>query len=174
MASKRIDPLKRFWKKVRIDPETGCWIWTGSLSGNGYGSLNLGRGLYIKAHRFAYETFVGQIAEGLELAHSCDVKQCCNPAHLRATTHAENIQEAWDRNLCPRKRRKFIGSENAERIVELLRDTDQTYYEIADAFGIGYLTVVHINSGFHWADAHPEIPRPIRNSYRRQTASTAM
>ena len=83
---------ERFWAKVR--KTRTCWLWTGAISDTGYGAFNRGSGRanrdYISSHRFAYELVVGPIAEGLHLDHLCQVKACCNPAHLEPVTPAEN------------------------------------------------------------------------------------
>lgn len=36
--------------------------------------------------------FVGEVPDGLELDHLCRVVSCCNPAHLEATSHKENVR----------------------------------------------------------------------------------
>ncbi len=84
----------RFWSKVSPDPVTGCWLWTGSNNGVGYGEYQHdGKKQY--AHRVAYMIFVGPIPPGLELDHvksrGCTSRSCCNPAHLEAVTRTENI-----------------------------------------------------------------------------------
>ena len=43
------------------------------------------------AHRFAYETFVGPIPEGLTIDHLCRIRHCVNPEHLEAVTDRVNI-----------------------------------------------------------------------------------
>lgn len=72
--------------------EGGCWIWQG-YSLHGYGQINRGategRGL---THRVTYEALLGPVPEGLELDHTCRIPACCNPAHLEAVTHAENVR----------------------------------------------------------------------------------
>lgn len=79
----------RFWNFVMPVPECGCWVWTGVCI-NGYGQFwdgQKGR----KAHRWAYEHFVGPIPDGLHLDHKCRVRPCVNPDHLRPVTNKENI-----------------------------------------------------------------------------------
>jgi hypothetical protein len=39
-----------------------------------------------------YELVVGPIPDGLEIDHLCRVPSCCNPEHLEAVTHAENMR----------------------------------------------------------------------------------
>lgn len=73
-------------------PELGrCHLWMGSLSEGGYGRIGEGRKKVWLAHRWAYERWVGPVAEGLELDHfACDLRHCVNPAHVRPVTRREN------------------------------------------------------------------------------------
>lgn len=61
---------------------TGCWLWTGFKSRNGYGeSTYRSRRTFI--HRKMLELTQGIKLARLEYAcHSCDVKLCCNPEHI--------------------------------------------------------------------------------------------
>jgi hypothetical protein len=91
---------ERFWEKVDKEAANDCWEWTGSRSKAGYGTFNLGRRGegYALAHRFAYESLVGPIPEGLCLDHLCRNEGCVNPAHLEAVTPTENTRRgdaAW-------------------------------------------------------------------------------
>ena len=70
-------------------PDTGCWEWTGALA-NGYGQIKVLQRRH-PVHRLVYEHHVGPIAAGMEIDHLCKNKVCCNPAHLEAVTHHENI-----------------------------------------------------------------------------------
>lgn len=92
----RIPIPERLLRHSRPD-ENGCWLWTGGLDKNGYGKATLaingdwGHRRYVRAHRLAYETFVGPIPAGLELDHLCGNRGCINPAHLEPVTGHENI-----------------------------------------------------------------------------------
>ena len=69
--------------------EGGCWLWIGYKDKDGYGKFCVNR-KHTRAHRFAYETFVGPIAPGLEIDHKCRVRSCVNPAHLEPVSGREN------------------------------------------------------------------------------------
>jgi hypothetical protein len=91
------DRIAHFW--ARVERSEGCWLWTGGLTPKGYGLVNCGRRpdgrqLNNYAHRVAYLLTKGPIPDHLEILHSCDVRNCVNPAHLRVDTHAENIEDA--------------------------------------------------------------------------------
>lgn len=97
---------ERWWRMVdtagpiaKNHPELGvCWLWTGRRA-RGYGLFSIKRGNGVSAHRFAYELLVGPIPEGLVLDHfACDNRQCCNPAHVRPVTRAENTARGTSGN----------------------------------------------------------------------------
>ena len=80
----------RFWSKVQVNDETGCWEWTAARTGPGYGAFRLADRVR-SAHRLAYLTLVGPVPdETPHLDHLCRVRHCCNPAHLEPVTHVEN------------------------------------------------------------------------------------
>jgi hypothetical protein len=75
---------ERFWERVTVT-ESGCWLWDGYLTDEGYGRL--GRAL---AHRLAWEWLRGPIPPELTIDHLCRVRRCVNPAHLEPVTMQEN------------------------------------------------------------------------------------
>jgi len=66
-------------------PESGCWLWIGTLYNTGYGKY--GKKL---AHRYMYEQLIGPIPSGLCIMHKCDVRCCVNPHHLAVGTLTDN------------------------------------------------------------------------------------
>ena len=68
---------------------TGCWLWEGAVSSDGYGSISVS-GKSAWAHRVSYTVFRGEIPTGLTIDHICRVRCCVNPAHLRVLTMREN------------------------------------------------------------------------------------
>lgn len=109
----KIEATRGRWRKyrerefpARLEPnQSGCLEWTGPLDpANGYGQVGYD-GKTWRVHRLAYTLACGPIPAGMFVLHSCDNRRCCNPAHLRLGTHAENMQDIVDRG-----RRKGINS----------------------------------------------------------------
>lgn len=81
----------RFWNKV--DASASCWVWTAAKAGKGYGKYTTkidGRQTYPYAHRYAWESLVGPIPDGMTLDHLCKNRLCVNPDHLEVVTQGVN------------------------------------------------------------------------------------
>lgn len=77
---------------VNVQPiEIGCWMWTGGIV-HGYGCWEVD-GRRERAHRWAWELFVGPIPEGMHVLHRCDNPPCVNPNHLFLGTQTDNVQD---------------------------------------------------------------------------------
>lgn len=87
------EPYSLEWlmKWVLPEPNSGCWLWTGTLNPGGYGSVGyLGRTM--NAHRAAYLVCGGDIPDGCDLDHLCRVRCCVNPSHLEPVSRSENLR----------------------------------------------------------------------------------
>jgi hypothetical protein len=78
-------------RKASPEPNTGCWLWTESDNGRGYGRISF-RNKNAQAHRVFYELFCGPIPDNMELDHKCRVTFCVNPAHLEPVPHKVNVR----------------------------------------------------------------------------------
>lgn len=109
---KKEPTIERFWRKVIIQ-DNGCWLWSGSLSSNGYG-LIWHNGHNIRAHRFAYEYITHSVIPGdKELDHLCRNHQCVNPHHLEIVTRRENV----------------MRGDNPKILRQRMLNTDRAYFQ---------------------------------------------
>lgn len=70
--------------------KNGCWLWTGYIKSNGYGTASVKRRT-VSAHRFVYQLLKGTIPKGCDLHHTCEVRHCVNPAHLEPMTRKDHM-----------------------------------------------------------------------------------
>jgi len=85
----RVPVEKRFWPKVAKGD--GCWTWTGSTNGVGYGKIHDGKQL-VYAHRLSWQLANGPIPDLGIIDHMCHNATCVNPEHLRLVTKRQNVE----------------------------------------------------------------------------------
>lgn len=84
--------VKRIMSGV-VKDANGCWIRAVSVNSNGYSHVSRrpnGKRTYYYAHRIMYVATNGPIPDGYTIDHLCEVRTCCNPAHLQAVPHGDN------------------------------------------------------------------------------------
>lgn len=144
---KKEDPIVRFHRKYKVDPETGCWIWTDRPHLLGYGELKV-YGKMMKAHRFSYETFVGPLDPKLEICHECNTKLCVNPKHLRQDTKSSNQIDIS--KIKGRKNQKL----SFEAVIEIKLALQNPYWgigkDLADKYGVARCTITEIKNNDKW------------------------
>lgn len=82
------DQLKKW--EMKVCKTDTCWLWKGAIA-NTYGSFSI-NGRMLKAHRLAYEHYIGKIQDGMFLDHLCRVRHCVRPDHLEPVTNRENMR----------------------------------------------------------------------------------
>ena len=142
--------MDRFNEKWTPEPTTGCHLWTAAISGSGYGKFKSEKGLE-SAHRYIYRMTKGEIPNGHDVCHKCDVRICVNPDHLFVGTRSENILDAVNKGRFIQKN----GSENAnsrlkESDVLLIRESTESNRSVAKRFGVSHTTIRAIKNREMW------------------------
>lgn len=128
---------------------TPCLEWNGSLDTSGYGLIRVGKKLY-KVHRWAYETKIGPIPEGMLVLHACDNRKCYEVSHLFLGTLQDNMR---DRN---NKNRQAKGEINRHKLTEEQIKTIKCRKHapaqiLAVEYGVNVSTIYAIRKGTIWA-----------------------
>jgi hypothetical protein len=145
---------------IKQNGDDGCWLWTGQVretKGNGSGSrgrIILGKNTknrrsYI-AHRAAYRVWVGDIPEGFEVCHECDVSLCIRPDHLFAGTHFDNMKDASEK--CRIRNGRWAGSafKLSDAEVEAIRNRragGESGLKLAKEYGVCHTQIYRIAAG---------------------------
>jgi len=152
-----------FWNRVRQGEENECWFWTGTVSPGKRNKDPYGRcdafgvtGAYV--HRIAY-----WLANGgpmclrktdFLIRHKCDNPLCCNPKHLLAGTHEDNMQDMLDRG----RQTAYVSVESpnakltTEQVHEIRAQPKELRRALAERYGVSIQTIKAVRSGRHYSD----------------------
>lgn len=137
-----------FFDKCIPEPNSGCWIWLGSLSGYfGYGKLQIDNKSKL-AHRYSWEIHNGHPGK-MYVLHRCDNPYCVNPDHLFLGTHATNIADMVSKN---RQRRGITanGVKLSEADILCIREDKRSIKLIGAHYGISEGHVYKIKAKERW------------------------
>ena len=119
-----LQDIARFWSLVdRSGGPYACWPYMGYRNDKGHGVFTkwLGPDIYgqkIMAHRIAYLDHYGVDAYPLLVLHRCpggtDRPYCCNPSHLHAGSHSDNMKDLFKR-LGPGARYWYVQGKIAQQ-----------------------------------------------------------
>ena len=140
--------LGEWWNKKRIDKKTGCWLWDGAKSSNGYGIVTV-NGEAKGIHRLSFEKYKNAIPKGLCVLHSCDIVNCFNPNHLRTGTHKDNMKDKTQRNR-QAKGEKSGHSKLTESQVRYVKKGLSSVSYLAKMFNVNKTTIYKILNGKTW------------------------
>lgn len=101
---------ERFWGA--IEKTDSCWLWEAGKGSDGYGQFEV-NGKKVKVHRYSYEIHKGEIPEGIDVLHTCDVRPCVNPDHLWLGTDADNNRDMREKGRAVDNRGKVYKSRNS-------------------------------------------------------------
>ena len=87
----------RFWAKVdKSAGSGGCWPWTASVDGGGYGMFKVDGRMW-RAPRVAWLLETGDDPGGANVLHRCDVPTCVNHAHLFLGDQQTNMRDCREK-----------------------------------------------------------------------------
>jgi hypothetical protein len=146
--------VERLLERSVPEPMSGCWLWTGSRAGRGYGHVMVNRAR-MPAHRAAYLAWRGRIRHGHYVCHRCDNRACINPGHLFLGTPRDNNRDA----IAKGRRYQTHGERNgsaklsAGDVIELraLRRAGWKLRELANRYGLTVAGAGQIARGTTWA-----------------------
>lgn len=89
----QVSVMERVMKNVDKDLNTGCWNWTGRISGrkHGYPQISVG-GRQTMVHRITFEELTRPLVPGETIDHLCRNPHCVNPEHLEPISLRENVK----------------------------------------------------------------------------------
>lgn len=152
----------RFWARACPEPNTGCWLWTGSTQNGGYGAT-FQNGRLRRAPRVAYALAHGPVPAGMFVCHHCDTPACINPDHLFLGSPKDNTADMYAKG-------RATSRPGESSPVALLTDAQvialrqaaalgERTHSLATRFGIARRTVSGILKGDRWTHL-PLIPYP--------------
>jgi hypothetical protein len=145
---------EKFLAKACPDASSGCWLWQGLVTPDGYGVAFIA-GKRQAAHRAAWMLFCNPIPPGMAICHKCDVRACVNPDHLFVGTAADNAQDRVNKDRTPRGERHHGAKLTANQVslIKTMLAEDRMYMtEIARQFGVSPATIHSIKVGQTWKD----------------------
>lgn len=114
--------LERFWKKVKPDPKTGCWEWTGTFtSDKGDGNQDPAFWLTnqkVSARRLMHLVCFGELPK--RVGCSCGNRACVAPSHLTPKRSADAVV---GKNYVPRTSKNWtrVDARLVGRVLALRR-----------------------------------------------------
>ena len=157
--NKTMTDSERFWSKYIPEPNSGCWLWMGTLSNNGYGvdcfgSMKDGTRRYSTTNRLACELSHGPApSKEHQALHKCDVKLCINPSHLYWGTRKDNGRDAKERGKTGGISRPGSANPRARltesQAIEVLKSKEPAKVFV-EKYGITRTQVSYIRNGKSW------------------------
>jgi len=144
----RSGPIEEKFHNNYVIDDNGCWLWTGSIEGYGYGTFYHENKLH-RAHVFSLELDGRPVPKGMHGCHHCDVPSCVNPKHLYVGTPQQNVDDAVSRNRHCHGERMPLSKLTDEKVAEM-RLMQGSHAEIARRFGVSRITAARAIKGQTW------------------------
>ena len=134
---------------------TKCWEWQGAKFCNGYGRLGTskqicGRKVH-RTHIYSYCLSSLTLKPTDLVLHHCDNKLCCNPSHLYAGDHSQNMRDMKLRTSAKGEAHgnSVLNSKDVS-VIKWLFSEYFTFDQLSTMFGVGRNTTNSIKNGKTW------------------------
>lgn len=103
--------------------------------------------MYILAH--------DSIPSGMEICHSCDNPSCCNPIHLFAGTHQDNMSDmvSKGRTNAPKGTRQHLARLDEEKVIQIRQMYETGKYsqlKLGNLFDVSEATIRQVVTRTTW------------------------
>lgn len=146
---KNVPMQRRFDRKYIPEPNSGCWLWLGTLHEGDYGEFRIRGGRRVRAHVWSFKNAGSKVPRGKFVLHTCDIRCCVNPDHLYAGTKKQNTADAIARNRFPTGVHHHFTT-LTEQDVRAIRIDSRVQTAIAKEYGVGQMTVCNIKRRKTW------------------------
>lgn len=147
------------WENSIPEPNSGCWLWEGSLSKYGYAyvcdpraPINRKSPRRVFIHRLVCEMHSPNFTDALLVRHTCDNPICVNPDHLLPGTHMDNYLDSVKR----KRRPSYKGEKNrkakltASDVMWVRSVSDMKVPDIAKRLNVCESTIWQIKRNVIW------------------------
>ena len=144
-----------FEERYVPEPNTGCFIWIGHISRDGYGVFS-SKG--VRATHMALALAGKTLPRGMLACHHCDNPCCVNPDHLFAGTDKDNAIDSARKRRRAKSHPSCQGEKQrnaklTERDVRLIRQSGavgRQHLVLAEQYGVSRRTIFGICNGTVW------------------------
>jgi hypothetical protein len=130
--------------------QDGCLLWPYEISSHGYGTVSKDGKRRIASREMCKAAHGPPPSEGLDAAHSCHNRACCNPRHLRWATRSENNLDMFKDGTAMCGEKVFSAKLTEAQVLEIRSITGKTQAQIAEIYGVNATAISRILSGKRW------------------------
>lgn len=155
-----------------------CRIWRGGKDKGGYGLISY-NGKQDGVHRVSFMISKGvnslpgfdETGEQLQVAHICDIRDCCEPTHLYHATRTQNARDRTENGQMQGEKSVMAKISEETAIAIKLSKGQGTVGERAKRFATTKNIVSGIDNGYTWThlpDANGNISRTKKIEYDKK------